>query len=225
MKKTFLFITLIAISIFSSIGCITKQMWRDQTLSNPYDETIMAFYINPKSNELAFIGEQYHYIFNKRTESFSTLLNNKKFLNLKQSHLKINAFIDRTDNRIVHTSIHIRYPIEGSNPQQIAWLEKHGFFKHHFPYPQSEKKIEEYAKHYALQGTRYLANQEVNKKALKLRTPIKLTVEDYKTEKKSTLYKIAMTPISLTGDALGGVLMLGAVVVMSPIWLYERITQ
>jgi len=225
VKKIFLLIIIIAIGIFSSMGCITKQMWRDQTVSNPYNETIMAFYTNPKSSELAFIGEQYHYIFNNKTEAFSILLNNKKFLNLKQSHLKVNAFIDRTDNRIVHTSIYVRYPIKGSNSQQMTWLEKHGFFKHDFPHSQSEKKIENYSKHYALQGIRYLSNKEVNQKALKLRTPIKITIDDYKTKEKSTLYKIAMTPISLTGDALGGVLMLGAVVVMSPIWLYERITQ
>lgn len=185
----------------------------------------MAFYANPKSSELAFIGEQYHYIFKNNTEEFTTLINNKEFLNLKQSYLGIHTFIDRVDNRIVHTSIYVKYPINSANPQQIAWLEKHKFIQHNFPYFESETKVEEYSRHYNIRGTRYLPNLEVNKKVLKLRTPIKLSVEDYKIEKKSTLYKIAMTPISLTGDAVGGVLMLGAAIVMSPVWLYQRITQ
>ncbi len=80
MKKTFLLITIITITIFSSIGCITKQVWRNNTKSHPYKETIMAFYANPKSSELAFIGEKYHYIFQEKTEAFTKLLNNKEFL-------------------------------------------------------------------------------------------------------------------------------------------------
>jgi len=223
MKKTFLLITIIAVTLFSSVGCITKQVWKEKTKTNFYDETVVAFYANPKSSELAFIGEKYHYIFKENTKPFTRLLNNKAFLNLKQSHLRIHSFIDREDNRIVHASIFVRYPIKGTNPQQIAWVEKNGFVKHTPPYLESQMKIEEYSRHYAIKGTRYIANGEVNKKSLKLRTPITLKVEDYTIEEKSTLYKIAMTPISLTGDAVGGLLMLGAVIVMSPVWLYQQI--
>lgn len=216
MKKIFLLITVVAITLFSTVGCMTKQVWREQTKPHPYNETIMAFYANPKSSELAFIGEQYHYIFKENTKFFTDLLHNKKFLNLKQSHLRIHAFVDREDNRAIHALIDVHYPLKGANSQQLAWLKNHHF-------TQTEQGY--YLQHYSIKGTRYVASKEINKKALKLRSPIHLQIEDYTIEGKSTFYKIAMTPISLTGDAIGGILMLGAVVVMSPVWLYEQITQ
>jgi len=44
MKKLFVSITLIAIGIFLSLGCVTKQLWTDKTKAVPYQERVISFH-------------------------------------------------------------------------------------------------------------------------------------------------------------------------------------
>ena len=213
---------------------MTKQVWRDRTKSNPYSETIVAFYINHQKKEIAFIGEKYHYIFNKKTEPFSQLLKQRVFLNLAKKNLHIDSYINYKDNRIINSSINVNFLASELSSKQKKWLESHQFHKRKLPlsvylHPRSSnwegsKMVEVYQyNNYNIKGIRYQADLKVNQKALKLKEPIILKIQDWKIEEKNTLYKIAMTPLSLTGDALSGVILLGAGIIMSPVWLYEAI--
>ncbi|MCK5854702.1 MAG: hypothetical protein KAG56_05735 [Sulfurovaceae bacterium] len=235
MKKIFLFTVIIALTIFSSLGCITKQVWKDREKSNPYSETIVAFYINHPKKEIAFLGEKYHYIFNERTEQFTQLIEQRKFLKLTQKNLQINSSINRTDNRIIRSNITVHLLSSKLTTTQKSWLEAHGFRHNELPLSvynnphsnnwQDSKMVNVYSHNYNIRGIRYQVDPKVNERALKLKSPIVLEIHDWKVEKKSNLYKIAMTPLSLTGDAVGGVIMLGAAIVMSPVWLYQAITR
>lgn len=235
MKKLFFITIIIALAIFSSLGCITKQVWKDHAKSNPYSETIVAFYINHPKKEIAFIGKKYHYIFNQRTEEFSQLIKQRELLKLTKKNLNMDSFIQREDNRIIHSNINVNFLSSELNFQQKKWLEAHKFYKQKLPlsiYQQpysknwkDSKMVDVYRYSYQIRGVRYQVDPKVNQRALKLKEPIALEIRDWKVEKKNTLYKIAMTPLSLTGDVIGGIILLGAGVIMSPIWLYEAITH
>ena len=238
MKKLFLSITAIALLIFLSLGCVTKQVWTDKTKANPYQERIISFYSNEQSKEILFIGEKYHYIFNKETQALMTLLKAKELLNLSDKNINVYASIDRQDNRKAQAHIMIHMKKSELNTQQIAWLEENNFYtihadpyygtEHRYQANEQVPKVTIYTNEYRIEGSRYIANLEVNKQVIKLKKPLSIKViEFYKSDEKSTLYKIAMTPLSVTADAGLIILGVGAAIIYAPFALtytaYEQI--
>ena len=91
-------------------------------------------------------------------------------------------------------------------------------------------EIDGYALNYHLSGKRYQATAEVNNHVIKLKNPINIEVVEFKvTDKKSTLYKVAMTPLGVTADA--GLIVIGAgvAIIYAPFglayWVYDSITK
>ena len=207
MKKLFIGITFIALLIFSSVGCVTKQIWKDKRIYNPYDEQIVAFYLNPKGDEVVFVGEKYHYIFNENTQAFIALLKARKFLGLNQTDLAISATIDIKDNRKISSRVFLHFNREALSPKQTHWFKAHNI--KNTPYYGKEPNPERfvYSQSYAIKGIRYKAKSEVNKQVLQLTSPLEISIDEPYIDKKSTLYKIAMTPLSVTADA--GLVVLG----------------
>jgi len=237
MKKLFLSITAVAILIFLSLGCVTKQVWTDKTRGEPYQERIISFYTNLEKKEIVFIGDNYHYIFNKNTEPLITLIKNREFLKLNNKNINIYASIDRQDNRKVQATIMIHIKKSELNNQQVKWLESHKYsFATVSPYYESgytppvkkPPKTLVYTNGYHIEGTRYIADPKVNTQVIKLKKPIVFNVVEYHiTDKKSTLYKVAMTPLSVTADAGLVVIGVGAAIIYAPFaltyWAYEEI--
>jgi len=239
MKKLFLSITAVAIVIFLSLGCVTKQLWKDRTRGEPYQERIISFYTNLDKKEIVFIGDKYHYIFTKNTEDFIPLIKNRKLLKLNDKNINIYATTDRQDSRKVQAHIMIHITKSELNTEQIAWLESHGYSLVHVPphygskYAQPVKEHPEpmvfmYTHEYHLEGTRYIADQKVNTQVIKLKKPIELEVVEFQViNKKSTLYKVAMTPLSVSADAGLIILGVGAVIIYAPFgltyWGYKQI--
>jgi len=222
MKKLFLSITALAIVIFLSLGCVTKQVWKDKVRAEPYNERIISFYNNREEEKIIFIGEKYHYIFDKGTNAFSKFLEAKKLLKLKENHLYINANTDREDKQQMYATLSFGFKKENLNQEQKDWLEKYnGFYVNttpmqHTPYYSTvalpiQADTHPYMVSYQLSGKRYQSNSQVNNQVVKLDKPIDIEVVEFNiTDKKSTLYKIAMTPLSVTADA--GLAIAGAVI-------------
>ncbi|MEN8216943.1 MAG: hypothetical protein ABFS56_11345 [Pseudomonadota bacterium] len=214
-KWFFIVTTLIAVVFFSSMGCVTPLVWEDKAKPVPYNENILSFYTNKDEGQMVFIGDKYHYIFTKNGKAFIELLEAGDFLKLAENNLDVRPVIDREDPRVITTDISVRFAVNRLNQKQISWLALHGFNKVGSRYVQSYTQIE---------GKRYLTKGEINKKALKLIHPLPVKVMEYK-KTKNPLFQIAMTPLSLTADA--GIIMLvaGAAVIVSPVLLFDAITQ
>jgi hypothetical protein len=169
---------------FSSLGCTTKDLWQDEKISNHYQETIISFYTDKKNQNIVFIGKKHHYIFDKGTSDFITLLDNKKMLNLQKDNIFIITSILK--NKIT-SRISVTFNDNNLSPQQKIWLEKSTY----------NKGINYYSKNYILKGMRYKADIKVNQYAQKLHQPIKLKITEYT---RSTDSKVLMTPLAITAD-------------------------
>ena len=243
MKKLFLSITTLAMVIFLSLGCVTKQVWTDKVKSEPYQERIISFYNNTEEGKIIFIGEKYHYIFDKGTKEFSEFLEAKKRLHLKEKHLEIYATTGRFKKEEV--SVHLGFTLkkEYLTQEQKNWLEQHNKELLKIPkpiednpndnrpvvYEPNQIEIENYIANYQLSGKRYHATPQVNSQVVKLKNPINIEVTEFRTEKKSMLYKIAMTPLSVTADAGLIIIGAGAAIIYAPFglsyWAYDSITK
>jgi hypothetical protein len=214
-KWLFILTTFIAVVFFSSIGCVTPLLWKDKPKAIPYNENILSFYTNKDEGKMVFIGEKYHYIFTKNGKAFIELLEAGDFLKLAENNLEVRPVIDRDDPRVIRTDITVRFAVNRLNQKQISWLALHGFNKVGSRYVQSYTQIE---------GKRYLTKGEINNKALKLIHPLPVKVMEYE-KTKNPLGQIAMTPLSLTVDAGLIILAAGAAIIVSPVLLYNAITE
>ncbi len=238
IKVWFTTFTLITMVWFSSMGCVTKQVWTDPTKAEPYQEHIISFYANKEKEEILFLGEKYHYIFNEGTKEFMPLLSAKELLNLSDKNINVNATTDQQDNRNIGIDIRIYMKKSELNSEQIKWLKEHNYtliqatpyhdINHVYQANEQVPAIPTYTKAYHLHGRRYIASQEVNDNIVKLKKPLEIEVIEFKKyDEKSTLYKIAMTPLSVTADAGLIVLGTGAAIIYAPFALtyvaYEKI--
>jgi len=205
MKKLFLAILAVTIVLFSSLGCVTKDLWRGTDVT-PYPDTIVSFYSSPTRDEIIFIGQKYHYIFNQGTTELQTVLKAREFLTLNQKNLNIHTYTEEKDASVIHTGIEIRFEKHLLNNKQIAWLSRNGFL-------QQDAYVPMMVKSFSLIGKRYKANQKVNSHAIKLKQPIRLQINE---RSSNTLYKILMTPLTVTADA--GLALAGAVI-LPIVWI------
>ena len=213
-------VTAISLFIFLSFGCMTKQVWSDRKIipnyGHSYKEKIVSFYINTNEEKLVFIGEKYHYIFDKNTQAFIHFLQSSKILNLSPENLKIHARVNSSNIENIGASIMVEFERSKLNKEQRLLLGLHFFER----YPNTP-----YYKNYHINGKRYIANNEINKQVFQLEKAIELEISAPEEIDRSVLKKIAMTPLTLTADALGGLILVGAGIVMSPIWLYQAVTK
>ena len=220
MKKIFISITILSILIFSSLGCVTKQMWdkKRPSYSNiPYTDTIISFYINKNSSKIAFMGEKYHYILSDYRQEFSQLMEAKNFLKLSQRNLKINTRTFKKRPQL-YTSIKVKFDKNSLNKKQITWLKNHKFRPFLLPPKAGEPisthptddKILAYTREFNLEGKRYFANSKINNKLQKLNRPLTLKIDESVQDREPTALeeaakvplKIVATPFTLVADAV-----------------------
>lgn len=205
MKKLFVILLVIGLGIFVSMGCVTKDLWRERGIKI-YTDTIISFYSSHQKSEIIFIGTKYHYIFNKGTAPLQEVLKAKDFLALNKSNLNIRTETEKDNPSVVYTTLEIYFEEQRLTTQQKSWLNNHGFNRY-TNYVPMRKKI------FQLQGQRYTANSQVNDKAIKLKKPISIHVNVHS---DNTLYKILMTPLTVTADA--GLALAGAII-LPIIWI------
>jgi hypothetical protein len=224
---------LITVVWFSSMGCVTKQLW-DQKRADysygSYSDTIISFYINRQSSQIAFLGENYHYIFDNPNQDFIQLIEAKNFLNLRENNLEITSRTSK-DNPTVHTDIRISFKEGSVNSRQISWLKNHQFrtmmvpplvIEHQMAREQNIKypnridprtikpRVDSYRKVFQLEGKRYIANSQVNSRVQKLNQPLRLSINEVTKENEPSKlgealkvpFKIVATPFTLVADAL-----------------------
>jgi hypothetical protein len=240
IKVWFSGFVLVTIVWFSSIGCVsrgpfdtTKEVWdtSQNSINTSYQEKILSLYNNKNGNQIAFLGEKYHYIFTNNTQEFSELLKQREFLNLFKKNFDIRTALDSTDNRLITAHINLYIPNNNLNREQRRWLANHKFIPidsiqsmnpyldpYATPLPRNIKGVF-YKKSFIIKGTRYLAKSEVNQRATKLKEPITLSIIGQQYKDKNRLYQIAVTPISLIGDVTSDILVIGANVLLSPLYL------
>lgn len=240
IKIWFGLFALVTMVWFSSIGCVsrkpfemTQEVWDEtqNSTNTSYQEKIISLYNNKNGNQIAFLGEKFHYIFTENTQEFSELLKQRAFLNLFKRNFDIGAELDSKDNRLITARINLYIPNKNLNREQRRWLANHKFIPidsiqpldpyvdpYTTPSPRNIKGVF-YKKSFMIKGTRYLSKNEVNQRASKLKEPIVLTITGYKYKDKSSLYQIAQTPISLVGDIAADTLVIGANILLSPLYL------
>jgi hypothetical protein len=238
IKVWFQTFVLFSIVWFSSMGCVTKQIWSDSTQAKPYKEQIVSFYSNVEKDEILFLGEHYHYIFNQRTKPFMLLLKERRLLGLSNKNVSVYASLERQDNRKVQAHIRIHLKKSELNTEQIKVLEKNNFIsiqadpyygtEHMYEDHEAVDTVTTYTNEYYIEGTRYIADPKVNESITKLKKPMEIeVVEFFKENKKSNLYKVAMTPLSVTADAGLIIIGVGAAIIYAPFFLtymaYEEI--
>ena len=229
MKKIFITVLLVGLATFLSMGCITKQVWTDKVRGVPYQERIISFYNNTEEGKIIFIGEKFHYIFDKGTKEFSAFLEAKKHLKFKENYLGIYASISRTNGENVSANLHFEFKKNNLTKEQKNWLEKHNtqfirrpikdrlHYDNPIIYEHNQTKIYGYGANYYIAGKRYHATTQVNNHVIKLKNPINIEVVEFKVkDKKSTLYKVAMTPLSVTADAGLVVIGTGMAIIYAP---------
>jgi len=241
MKKLFLATLAVTIVIFSSIGCmqrapleITQDIWNDSkdSVNTSYTDVIVSFYSDKTGEKLVFLGEKYHYLFDQGATGFSDLLKAKEFLNLQQKNFQVEASLDSKDNRKVNLRMSAVLALSELNQKQKEWLARHNFsLRNSRIYVGQEpdqlyvsrpvyKNQTVYLKRFSMNGTRYIANAEINKKSIKLTQARRLNVTGYKYQDKSLLKKIAMTPLALVGDAALDIVVVGVNILLSPLLLF-----
>jgi len=223
-KKWFLASILVTMAWFSSFGCVTKAVWEDKHTTIPYNETILAFYINDKSSDIAFVGEKFHYIFNRETKGFIELLKDKDLINLQKENLQIDASVGQPTSSDIFTNITVRVDITKLNSKQKSWFISHNYKEVKIPpHPNRQTGVKVYMRHYGMNGKRYLVNSKVNAVAYRLKRAIGIRIMEYKTQKGNLAKKIALTPLSVTADAVGSVIVLAGAVVLIPVGLIASI--
>ncbi len=223
---------LVGLAIFLSMGCVTKQVWKDKVRGVPYQERIISFYNNTEEEKIIFIGEKYHYIFDKGTKAFLKFLEAKKCLTLKEESRNIRATLPKIDKQKVEVTLSFQFKKNDLTKKQERWLlhEKNMAFIGGGGVDGNKTDIYGYVLYYNLFGKRYRATPQVNSKVVKLEKPIDIKVIEFQIiDKKSTLYKVAMTPLSVTADAGLIIIGAGAVILYAPFALaylaYDAITK
>ncbi len=219
MKKLFFTLLPILLAIFLSMGCITKNLWRDKVKAKPYKEHIISFYGNKKEGRIVFIGEKYHYIFNKGTKELIELLDRKRDLNLKEEFRAIRATISEDNRDIVKVNITFQFKKEDLTKEQEKFIldNKNMMFIGGGGKDNNETELYGYLLSYNLLGQRYRATAKVNSQVVKLKNPIDIEILGFEVvNKKSTLYKVAMTPITVVADATLIVVGAGVAIIISP---------
>ena len=195
----------------SSLGCMTKALWRDNDV-NIYDETIIAFYASKNVDEIIFIGKKFHYIFSIGTRELQEVLEAREFLGLNQKNLSITTVIDRKNLSSFHSGIGIEFKEEEITPQQRSWLKLHGFNVEKLGNARQGYRIL-LVNHFSLKGIRYKADDKINSRVVKLDYPINLEITEPVNNK---VYKVLATPVALVTDA--GLLVLKAIFYYPIIW-------
>ena len=223
----------ISLSIFLSMGCVTKQVWTDRVSAVPYMERIISFYNNKEEGKIVFIGEKYHYIFDRGAKDFLAFLDAKKDLKLKEESRAIRAVVPKEDSQSIDVTLSFQFKKNNLTKEQEEWLLKNkniASIGGEWIYENTTREIYGYVANYNLSGIRYRATPQVNNKVVKLKNPINLEVLEFKVkDKKSTLYKVAMTPLSVTADAGLVIVGAGVAVIFAPFALgylaYDAITN
>ena len=222
----------VGLAIFLSMGCITKQVWTDRVGAEPYQERIISFYNSEKDGKIVFIGEKYHYIFDKGTKDFLAFLEAKKRLKLKEESKGIRATLPQVDKQNIRVVLSFEFKKNTLTKEQEKWIvkDKNVAFIGGGGVDGNKTDIYGYVLNYNLLGKRYKATTQINSKVVKLKNPINIEVVEFKVkDKKSTLYKVAMTPLAVTADAGLIIVGTGVAIVLSPFALgylaYDAITN
>ncbi|MES2676898.1 MAG: hypothetical protein V4612_01105 [Pseudomonadota bacterium] len=204
---------LIIISLFLNSCTVTSNLWKNKI----EQDTINQFLIS-EDGKVAFIGQKYHYIFDDQSGFVTNLLawNKKPKLEVTISKLKVSTSNEISGNFIISVKA-----VEGSpdhknitmlTQNELSFLKNLGF--------QSRQNGNDVlmTKQITLKGTIYLPDPNVDYKLKsKLSKDYKVTVE-FESNLGQRAGKIAITPITVTADAIfiGGVAVL--VVFFAVLW-------
>lgn len=190
---------------YTLAGCVTNELWEDQSIYKPYDEVIDAFLINPQDESIIFLGKKYHYIFEKN-EELKFLLEYYDDSAIK-FNIKDGAYY--ADGNTIKANISVTIDKNTLDNKLLEW----------------QKKPKIYPNTISLNGIRYLSNKKVNDNTKKLDKVIHIKVFNKYIIKESVVANVLMTPLAVAVDGVIGVAVAGAWVILSPVMLYDSIKE
>ena len=188
MKKL-LIIGIIGTIIFNFTGCGLKKSFG----VNSYSENIIAIYFNDKKEEVAFIGEKHHYLFQIDTKKLTEILRVKELLKIQINNMDFYTQLSDTPSS-VKSHITIKFDKENLTQKQISWITSHGF--HELVPKDSSTAKGSYSTAINMKGVRYKSKKDINQKVRKLAQSITLKVLTFELE---NLEKLEKTPLKLYG--------------------------
>ncbi len=203
-KSLLTFFSFILIT-FTLAGCVTSELWEDHSIYKPYEEAINAFLINPKDDSVIFLGEKYHYIFEKN-DQLSFLLEYYGNPAVKFSIKDGNYYVD--SNKI-KASFSVIIDDNTTDKNLLEWYEKN----------KNNRNI------ISLKGMRYLANKKVNENSKKLSEVIHIKVYNQYVVHENVAVNILMTPLAVITDGVIAVAVAGSWIILSPVIAYDSLTK
>lgn len=198
--KSFLIITLLVTSISS---CYTTELWKKDSY---YKETFKDFLITKEGDKIIILGKKYHYIFDDQSKTLGKLLswNEREKLELVINNLEILKSGKVSGLAIVRNK---RYNDSSLSEKEARFLSELGLVKRkNRGRSILEKRID-------LKGVRFLPKKGVNYDiSSQFNKEYKVRISDSGFSDKVT--KIALTPISVTLDGAGIVLVAGIIVAL-----------
>jgi len=189
IMQKLLIIGIIWTMFFNFTGCALKKSFG----VNAYSENIIAIYFNDKKEEVAFIGEKYHYLFRIDTKKLTEVLRVKELLKIQINNIDFYTQLSDTPSS-VKSRIGIKFDKENLSQKQISWITSHGF---HELVPKDNSSAKgSYLTVINMKGIRYKFKKKINQKVSKLDQPIPLKVLTFKID---NLAKLEETPLKLYG--------------------------
>lgn len=181
LKLIFLVVILVLVG-----SCkITKSMW-----DKSYEEVVDSFITTADGREFAFIGQNYHYIFSDNSAIIKRILFWKRhdilYIDVNQTYLEVDT------NNDVSGYITVKSAFSDLESEDDLYLQSLGFVK---------QKNGDVSLKLNLIGKRYLANNQ-NYGTFPLSKPYNFTIHYRENSLFETIGKAALSPITLTLDAI-----------------------
>ena len=208
MKKiTSLFVIL---TLLINSGCSnTTKMWKKKS---SYEDVIKNYLITDKGDKVAFLGKKYHYIFDDNSGIIKKLLqwNQRQKLKINIYNFKATSSSDvelMVEITGITSSQKLDTTDEISSSDDIAFLKKLGFLESDI----KDGSTRIIKKRIKLEGERYLPEPHTQYPVISsLSKEYKVTVQNTYDTALEKSKKIALTPITVTGDVITIALGVGA---------------
>jgi hypothetical protein len=202
---------LVILTLLFNTGCITTEMWQKKEY---YDDTIKKYLVSEDGAKVIFLGKKYHYIFDDNSGVIKQML---KWSGSSKLVMSIYAFEALSEN-----DVRLFVWIESASEKELLSKNLSKLSKGEVDFLKKMEFLDKKSgnesilgKKINLSGTRYLPKPGVDYSAINssLNKEYKVRVEVRYDSALGKSKKISLTPITIAGDAVVIVGIIGALAV------------